>query len=158
MAAELYKLGIQAEALGLKLGELGDPGASVVVDMGKNMQAKAGELFSQGAIRPSLDTPLTVEELNRETPSLTRGLPRAEYFAPGIMKTSSALRARIANALAREIVVLDDGTKLPSMDKLGEMYGVSRLTAIAAVKKLESLGMVSIVQGGGTRVKKSPQT
>jgi DNA-binding GntR family transcriptional regulator len=65
---------------------------------------------------------------------------------------------KVANALAREIVVLDDGTKLPSMDKLGEMYGVSRLTAIAAVKKLESLGMVSIVQGGGTRVKKSPQT
>lgn len=50
---------------------------------------------------------------------------------------------------------LDDGTfapgeRLPSVDELGRMYGVSRSTIREAISALKAMGRLAVRQGGGT--------
>lgn len=44
------------------------------------------------------------------------------------------------------------GTKIPSENKLAELYGVSRVTVRAAIQRLASMGLLESRQGGGTFV------
>lgn len=47
---------------------------------------------------------------------------------------------------------LSPGARLPSGPELGEIYGVSRLTAIKAVNALRTEGLLTVVSGKGTFV------
>lgn len=58
----------------------------------------------------------------------------------------------IAGRLAREIAVLEPGSKISSEHELMERFGVGRASARAAVQELERRGMVRRIRGSGTFV------
>lgn len=58
----------------------------------------------------------------------------------------------IAGQLAREIALLEPGTRVPSEHDLMGRFGVGRASARAAVQELERRGLVRRVQGSGTYV------
>src|SRR5579859_6721289 len=103
MAAEFYKLGLQAEALGSRLKELGDPGANEIVEAGKGMQTMAGDLFVKGEIRPSLTTPRTIEELTILPILPTNRAGEPTFERRELPDTSETLRTRTAKALLEDI-------------------------------------------------------
>ncbi len=63
---------------------------------------------------------------------------------------------QIADDLRSEIESgeLSGGSRLPSGPELGEIYGVSRLTAIKAVTALRDAGLLIVVNGKGTFVRR----
>ena len=58
----------------------------------------------------------------------------------------------LADELAKEIVAVEPGERLPSEVELAERYSVSRLTARAAVQELERRYLVRRAKGSGTYV------
>ena len=48
------------------------------------------------------------------------------------------------------------GTKIPSETEIGNMFGVSRLSARTAIQRLAAYGLVDVKVGDGTYVKESP--
>lgn len=67
-------------------------------------------------------------------------------------------REHVADRVARELLrliatgQLAPGERLPGERQLAEMMNVSRVSVRAALQKLKAQGVVSAVQGGGTRV------
>jgi DNA-binding GntR family transcriptional regulator len=58
----------------------------------------------------------------------------------------------LADDLAEDIEALSPGDRLPSENELVERYGVSRITARAALQELERRMLVRRTRGSGTRV------
>lgn len=65
---------------------------------------------------------------------------------------------RIERELRRRIDGLEDGARIPSEPQLAIEFGVSRMTARAAVTALERDGLLDRVPGRGSFVRKSPTT
>jgi DNA-binding FadR family transcriptional regulator len=67
-------------------------------------------------------------------------------------------RERVSERVAQEILklisagTLAPGERLPGERQLAEMMNVSRVSVRAALQQLKAQGMISAVQGGGTRV------
>ncbi|GAA0597475.1 GntR family transcriptional regulator [Kribbella sandramycini] len=68
------------------------------------------------------------------------------------------LYERIVRELLIRIDELDDGTRVPSEPQLAAEFGVSRMTARAALSTLERDGLLERVPGRGSFVRKSPTT
>jgi len=74
--------------------------------------------------------------------------------------TSQSVSEKIAGQLRRHIAngEFAPGDRLPGERQLSEALSVSRVSVRAALQKLKAQGLVSAVQGGGTRViAKAPQ-
>lgn len=69
-------------------------------------------------------------------------------------KTGGTASEQVCQQIRENIAggVWPAGTKIPSENKLAELYGVSRVTVRAAIQRLASLGLLESRQGGGTFV------
>src|SRR5271154_2824370 len=67
---------------------------------------------------------------------------------------STSLPDQVFEQLTAEIVSgrYAPGTTIPSERALSELFSVNRHVVREAVKRLEQVGLVKVVQGGGTRV------
>lgn len=67
---------------------------------------------------------------------------------------------QVAQAITNQIAsgTLSPGERLPGERQLAERMGVSRVSVRAALQKLKAQGMVTSVQGGGTRVASASAT
>src|SRR3546814_14386181 len=67
-------------------------------------------------------------------------------------------RERVADRIASELLrmissgELAPGERLPGERQLADMMGVSRVSVRAALQQLKAQGLVTAVQGGGTRI------
>lgn len=87
-------------------------------------------------------------------------VPAAEggRTAPSDPRFQQIRREHVADRVARELLrliargELAPGERLPGERQLAEMMSVSRVSVRAALQQLKAQGVVSAVQGGGTRV------
>jgi GntR family transcriptional regulator len=65
---------------------------------------------------------------------------------------------QVADDIARQISdgTLGEGAALESIGRLAEKYGVARMTIVRAVEILKERGLVVVLRGRGTFVKRQP--
>ena len=68
------------------------------------------------------------------------------------MSRSNTAYLVLADALEDTLADLDPGSRLPSENELGPSFGVSRITARAALRELEQRHLVRRIRGSGTFV------
>ncbi len=75
-------------------------------------------------------------------------------------REKSALYQEIVNRLLEEIQdgTLPPGSKVPSQNRLAEMFGVSTITSRRALAELERMGVINRIQGKGSFVMEAPKS
>ncbi len=97
---------------------------------------------------PSRTPAEAVQEPNRRMPASRHPDPRFKEIA----------RERVSDRVARELMRLiadgrlAPGERLPGERELASLMGVSRVSVRAALQQLKARGLLSAVQGGGTRL------
>lgn len=83
-----------------------------------------------------------------------QGRPPVSSAFPHIRTPWMAVAAEMRDAIERGDVV--PGEPVPSLAALSEMYGVSRKTAVKAVRQLAAEGLIEPVSGRPYRVPEPP--